>query len=135
MLLLAASKADAQEIVCTGENMVAALKRDDPAAYAKLEAEGATTPNSAARLWKIEKDGVKPSYLFGTMHMTDPRVIDLTPEAKAAFDSAGTVVIESTEILDEKKAAMALLAKPGLTMFTDADHADLAVEQGGCARG
>lgn len=120
VLLLASAEADAQEIVCTGENLVAALQKDDPAAFAKLEAEAAATPNSAARLWKIEKQGLKPSYLFGTMHMTDPRVIGLTPEAKAAFDSAGTVVIESTDILDEKAASMALLSKPGLTMFTDA---------------
>ena len=120
VLLFASSKADAQEIVCTGENMVAALRKDDPAAYAKLEAEEAATPNSASRLWKIEKEGVAPSYLFGTMHMTDPRVIELTPEAKAAFDSAGTVVIESTDILDDKKASMALLSNPSLTMFTDA---------------
>jgi uncharacterized protein YbaP (TraB family) len=120
VLLFASSQADAQEIVCTGENMVEALQKSDPAAYAKLEAEAAATPNSSSRLWKIEKDGVKPSYLFGTMHMTDPRVIDLTPEARTAFDSVGTVVIESTDILDEKTAAKALLSNPGLTMFTDA---------------
>ena len=119
VLLLAASKADAQEIVCTGENLVATMQRDDPAAYAKLEAEAAANVNSEARLWKIEKDGLKPSYLFGTMHLTDPRVIDLTPEAKTAFDSAGTVVIESTDILDEKKAAMTMLSQPGMIMFTD----------------
>jgi uncharacterized protein len=119
VLLLASSKADAQEIVCTGENLVAAMQRDDPAAYAKLEADAAATPNSGSRLWKIEKAGLKTSYLFGTMHMTDPRVIDLTPEAKTAFDGAETVVIESTDILDEKKAAMSMLSQPGMIMFTD----------------
>jgi uncharacterized protein len=120
VLLLASPKANAQDVACTGENMVSALQRDDPAAYAKLEAEEAATPNSAHRLWKIEKAGLDPSYLFGTMHMTDPRVIDLTPEAKAAYDSAGTVVIESTEILDPQIAAKAMLARPDLIMFTDA---------------
>jgi uncharacterized protein len=120
LLLLASSKAHAEDIVCTGENMVATLQKDDPAAYAKLEAEEAATPNSAYRLWKIEKAGLKPSYLFGTMHMTDPRVIDLTPEAKAAYDGADTVVIESTEILDPQVAAKAMLARPDLIMFTDA---------------
>jgi uncharacterized protein len=119
VLLLAASKADAQEIACTGTNLVAAMQKNDPAAYAKLEAEAAATPNSAARLWKIEKSGLTPSYLFGTMHLTDPRVIDLTPEAKTAYDGAGTVVIESTDILDEKKAAVTMLSQPGMIMFTD----------------
>ncbi len=119
VLLLASSRADAQEIVCTGENLVAAMQKNDPAAYARLETEAAATPNSGARLWKIEKSGLKPSYLFGTMHMTDPRVIDLTPEAKTAFDSADAVVIESTDILDEKRAAMTMLSQPGMIMFTD----------------
>ena len=119
VLLLASSKASAEDIFCKGSNLVAALQKDDPAAYAKLEAEAAANVNSAARLWKIEKDGLEPSYLFGTMHMTDPRVIDLTPEARTAFDSAGTVVIESTDILDEKKAAMTMLSQPGMIMFTD----------------
>ncbi len=54
------------------------------------------------------------------MHMTDPRVIDLTPEARKAFDGADIVVIETTEILNEVEAAKSLFAKPELTMFTDA---------------
>ncbi len=119
VLLLASSKANAQDVVCTGENMVAALQKDDPAAYARLEAEEAATPNSVHRLWKVEKAGLEPSFLFGTMHMTDPRVIDLTPEARAAFETADTVIIESTEILDPALAAKALLSRPDLTMFTD----------------
>ena len=129
VLLLASSKANAQDIVCTGENLVAAMLKDDPAGYAKLEAEAAANLNSEARLWKIEKDGLKPSYLFGTMHMTDPRVIDLTPEARTAFDGAGTVVIESTDILDEKKAAMAMLSQPGMIMFTDQTTLTSLLEQ------
>ena len=120
VLLLAGSKAHAEEITCKGENLVAALHKSDPAAYAKLEAEEAATPNSQYRLWKLEKDGLKPSFLFGTMHMTDPRVIDLTPEAEASYKGADTVVIESTEILDPKIAAKSMLARPDLIMFTDA---------------
>jgi uncharacterized protein len=119
VLLFASSKADAQEVVCTGENLAAALQKNDPAAYAKLEAEAAATVNSGHRLWKIEKAGLAPSFLFGTMHMTDPRVIDLTPEARTAYDSAATVVIESTDILDEKRAAASMLSRPGMIMFTD----------------
>ena len=46
--------------------------------------------------------GQRPSYLFGTMHMTDPRVTALTPTAQKAFDGAGTVVIETTEVLDQE---------------------------------
>ena len=37
------------------------------------------------------------------MHMTDPRVTSLTPPAQHAFDGAETVVIETTDILDQAK--------------------------------
>jgi uncharacterized protein len=119
VLAFATSHARAEDIVCKGSNLVAEMRDSDPAAYKALEAEAAKTPNNEARLWKVEKEGLKPSYLFGTMHMTDPRVIDLTPEAKAAYEGVDTVVIESIEILDEQKAAMTMLANPGLMMFDD----------------
>ena len=119
ILLVASSKVHAAEIACKGSNLVAAMQKDDPAAYAKLEAEAAMTVNGENRLWKIEKAGLKPSYLFGTMHMTDPRVIDLTPQAKAAYAGADTVVIETTEILDPAVSSKALLSRPDLMMFMD----------------
>lgn len=40
-------------------------------------------------LFKIEgKELTKPSYLFGTIHLADPRVTNLHPEAEEAFQSA-----------------------------------------------
>ena len=138
--LMASGQARAADIACAGDNMLPGLS---PEELKKIEADAAKTPNGDARLWKIEKAGLKPSYLFGTMHMTDPRVISLTPEAQAVYDGADTVVIETTEILDEKKAAAALFAKPELMMFTDATTLsslvkpeDLpALEKGLAARG
>ncbi|MFQ5644188.1 MAG: TraB/GumN family protein [Thiogranum sp.] len=45
-------------------------------------------------LWKIESDGVAPSYLFGTMHSDDPRVVQLPAAVQQAFDRAGSVTLE-----------------------------------------
>ncbi|MFW2374876.1 MAG: TraB/GumN family protein [Gammaproteobacteria bacterium] len=39
-------------------------------------------------LWKIEKAGMTPSYLYGTMHVGDPRVLKLAPEVERAFVEA-----------------------------------------------
>jgi len=103
---------------CTGENVLDAMKRDDPAGYERVMKQAAETLNGDTRLFRIEKDGLPASYLFGTMHLTDERVIDLPQKAQAAFDEAGTVAIESTEILDQAKMAMSLFARPELTMFT-----------------
>ncbi len=119
-LLLAAPKARAEEApACGGTDLLEQMRTSDPAALAKIEQEAAATPNGKGLLWKIEKDGVAPSFLFGTMHLTDKRVITLTPQAQAAFDAASTVVIETTEVLDPQKAAAALFANPKLTMLTD----------------
>ena len=74
--------------------------------------------NSKGLLWKIERNG-QTSYLFGTMHMTDPRVTRLTQAASKAFDASDTVVIETTDVLDRSKMMAALMQKPELTMFTD----------------
>ncbi len=45
-------------------------------------------------LWKIEKSGVEPSYLFGTMHVSDPRVTRLAAEVERAFMGSQHFVME-----------------------------------------
>ncbi|WP_420408003.1 TraB/GumN family protein [Hoeflea sp.] len=107
------------DIACTGENLTERLSVSDPEAMAKARAEAAAVPNGKGRLWKVEKPGVAPSWLFGTMHVTDPRVVTMPEAADEAFDAADTVVIETIDILDPAKAQAALLSRPELTMFTD----------------
>lgn len=104
---------------CHGQNLLPRLEADDPAAYDRLVQEAKATPNGEGIFWRIEKAGTPPSYLLGTMHVTDPRVLAMPKGASDAYKAAGTVVIESDEIADEKKASAALLARPDLTMFTD----------------
>ncbi|MGC6426423.1 MAG: TraB/GumN family protein [Akkermansiaceae bacterium] len=51
-------------------------------------AESLKHPVKAA-LWKVEGKGLeKPSYLFGTIHLSDPRVVKLHPNAEAAFEAS-----------------------------------------------
>lgn len=45
-------------------------------------------------LWKIEKDSVPPSFLFGTFHTSDPRITLLPCPVKEAFDRAGSYTME-----------------------------------------
>jgi uncharacterized protein YbaP (TraB family) len=119
-VLFSVSPASAGEpAACTGEDLLPALQKTDPATYDKIVAEAAKAPNGKGIFWKIEKAGVQPSYLLGTMHVTDPRVLTMPEAARKAAAEASTIVIESDEILDEKKAAAAMLMHPELTMFTD----------------
>jgi len=45
-------------------------------------------------LWKIESKNGKPSYLFGTIHVADPRVTNLPPPVRAVFDAADGLFVE-----------------------------------------
>ena len=45
-------------------------------------------------LWKIDKAGQKTSYLYGTMHVGDPRVVNLAPEVEQAFSNADRFAME-----------------------------------------
>ncbi|GEO85753.1 MULTISPECIES: TraB/GumN family protein [Alphaproteobacteria] len=119
-VLLSVSTAHAGEPpACTGKNLLPSLQRSDPAAYEKIVTEAAKNPNGKGIFWRIEKEGVSPSYLLGTMHVTDPRVLTMPDSARKTAAAVSTIIIESDEILDEKKAAAAMLMHPELTMFTD----------------
>ncbi|MBX5090821.1 TraB/GumN family protein [Rhizobium lentis] len=122
--LLTARPAMAADESCTGRNLVVELQQNDPTRYAAAVKEAEATPNGQGIFWKIEKSGLAPSWLLGSMHVTDPRVLALPPRAQAAHDGADTIIIESDEILDERKATAALLARPELTMFTDGTTID-----------
>lgn len=119
-LVLLAPKARAGDLPeCRGRNLVAEMGEQDPERLATIRQKAAGTANGTGLLWRVEKAGTRPSWLFGTMHLTDPRVIDLTPHARDAFEQAGTVVVEAVDALDPKAAAAALLQRPDLMMFTD----------------
>jgi uncharacterized protein YbaP (TraB family) len=119
-LLFATAGAQAREPdTCTARDLIAQMAVDDPAALSQLRQKAASVANGNALLWRVEKDGVAPSYLFGTMHMSDPRAVALPPAAQSAFEQSSTLVIETTEILDQSKMMAAMLANPELMMFTD----------------
>lgn len=117
---LAASQVEAQTATptnaCEGRNFIDQLSAEK---LNEALAEAALIPNGTGLFWKVEKAGTKPSYLYGTMHVTDPRVLNLSEPVTAAIDQADTVVIETLDLLDPKKAQAAVLKNPGLTMFTD----------------
>lgn len=104
---------------CKGTDLLKRMAQTDPAELEKIRAEAAKVPNGNARLWKVTRGDVRPSWLYGTMHVTDPRVLDLPGKAEKALEESDTVVIETTDILNPAKAQAEILAKPSLTMFTD----------------
>jgi uncharacterized protein len=45
-------------------------------------------------LWKIESEGRPHSYLFGTIHTDDPRVTELPPPVRQAFEQSHSFTME-----------------------------------------
>lgn len=118
-LFSAAPARAAEPEACAGENLLDRWTATAPAKRAELDREAAKIPNGEGLFWKVEYPNVAPSYLLGTMHVTDPRVLAMPKGAQDAFEAAGTVIVESDEIADETKASAAMLARPDLSMFTD----------------
>jgi uncharacterized protein YbaP (TraB family) len=45
-------------------------------------------------LWRVSKKGVAPSHVFGTIHVADPRLAELPPAVRKAFDGAKSLMLE-----------------------------------------
>jgi uncharacterized protein len=61
--------------------------------------------NGQGLLWRIDKPGVAPSYLFGTIHATDERAIALAREAATNVRGAKVVATELGGPLDKSMVA------------------------------
>lgn len=78
------------------------------------------TPTKQARLitkpmlWKISKDGIKSSYLFGTYHTKNPKITSLNQTILNAFNSSDKLYTEITLSQDESIAInkFTILKKP-----------------------
>lgn len=101
---------------CAGNNLVLKLEKDNPELYSQIVSEADAVKNGKSVFWKVEKNGVT-SYLFGTMHMADPDISTLSDEVRLAISATGTVVIETTDILDPGASAKAIGQLKHLTLL------------------
>ena len=60
-------------------------------------------PHGQGLLWTVEVEGAAPSYVFGTLHSTDPRVTQLPPKVAEALGRAASITLEMVH--DEVAAA------------------------------
>ena len=78
---------------------------------------GGEMPYGQGLLWKVERDGLAPSYLFGTIHITDERVLDLPTEVAKAFDGARSATFEVIMTAELRLSlAQAMVAANGRTL-------------------
>jgi uncharacterized protein YbaP (TraB family) len=74
----------------------------------------------------VEKAGTAPSYLFGTVHLSDERVHRLSPAVRTALEGARRLVLELDDLSPD--AFMQQIAKApqlaGLMLYTDGRRLD-----------
>ncbi|MGL4405522.1 MAG: TraB/GumN family protein, partial [Notoacmeibacter sp.] len=114
--LLMAKPAFAND-ACGGTNLLAGIT--DEEVLKQIDSEAAAIPNGQGILWRIGKNGLADSYLFGTMHVTDPRVLNLPAKVQDAFAASTLLIIETTDVLDPAKASQSMMKRPDLMMFVD----------------
>src|SRR6478609_1847616 len=82
---------DSAAPTCRGINLLEAMQGTDK--YERVLAAAAATVNTEALLWKIENGDRPPSYLFGTVHLTDDRISEHSPALLAALAEARLLVL------------------------------------------
>ncbi|MGJ8529221.1 TraB/GumN family protein [Maritalea sp.] len=76
---------------CSNVNLYQELSQTDPASYAKITAQANDTKNGRGIFWKVShKDSDHVSWLFGTMHKSDPRVTSLPNNVITALETVDT---------------------------------------------
>jgi uncharacterized protein YbaP (TraB family) len=61
---------------------------------ASLPAWAAAKRFDRGLLWRVTKDGTRPSHVYGTIHVSDARLAQLPPPVRRALDGARRVVLE-----------------------------------------
>lgn len=111
-----ASPAFAAQTSCRAVNLLTQLKKTDKDEYAQILAESRRIKNGRSVFWKIEKKGLKPSYVLGTMHVNDRRILDLPPGVRKRYLGASVVVLESV-VPDVTKSTAIALTHPEIMMM------------------
>ena len=103
---------------CRGADMLAELATIDPDSHKRIFEKAAQLENSEALLWRIEKTGAAPSYLFGTIHLSDSRVTTISPKVIEALYSSKTLALEVADLSDAALGA-AMATSASLLVYAD----------------
>ncbi len=76
-------------------------------------------PYGQGLLWKVEQpgSGLEPNYVLGTIHVTDPRILNLPKAVREAFASAKSATFEIRQSSGDQAKMLKLMSlEPGRTL-------------------
>ncbi len=90
---------------CRGHDLFPELKQEAPAAYAAIENAASEMPFRRGKLFRLSRAGTAPSYVFATLHLSDPRATRLSPGLRSTLTQSKVLVLESVETGDALRQA------------------------------
>ena len=120
---ITATQTKTQPPACKGTSVLEAERAKHPKEYDAAMKQASKVQNGNAIFWKIERKGIKqPSYLFGTIHITDPRVNNLPDSTLGAIKNARVIALELKELGKPNAANNALMQNLTLTVLEPGGH-------------
>ncbi|CAA2137856.1 TraB/GumN family protein [Hyphomicrobium sp. ghe19] len=83
--------------ICSPTSVLYEIDHNNRPRLQKILADASRVANGEAVLWRVEKDGTAPSHLFGTLHVINDSMQELSPATRAALDQSKLVAVESAE--------------------------------------
>jgi uncharacterized protein len=80
---------------CGGTDLFPQLEIEAPSGFAAIKQRARSIPFGHGTLFRLSREGTSPSYLFGTLHVADPRVTNFSPEMRAALEHSKLVALET----------------------------------------
>lgn len=102
----------AQSETCVRRNLLEAAEERRPGDRQRIMDRASNGVNTGAMLFRIDAEGRRPSYLFGTVHVADERLQTLPAEVEAALNAASVVVLERGDVSEQAvRSVMPLAAR------------------------
>lgn len=79
---------------------------------ASVPAAARDLPYGHGVLWQVSREGTPPSHVFGTLHLSDKRVTTLPAPVAQAFDSAGSLTVETIRTPEQEPHLLRRMTLP-----------------------
>lgn len=103
----------ARQSACSGEDLIEKFRHEQPDRYQRILDHFATIENGGSIFWKAEKPGLPPSYLFGTAHLADERVLSLLPLIRQELESSRVLLVELADLDPTTMASIEIVREYG----------------------
>ncbi|WP_350335595.1 TraB/GumN family protein [Coralliovum pocilloporae] len=106
---------------CPGDNLIDALKTDEPDKYRVLRASADAIPNGKGLVWQVTSPSGAISYLVGTIHVGPKLVPDLPEGLARVWSEVDGAAFELKEVADPAAMLAASFANLGKLLLPEGD--------------